>query len=51
MIYHASHLLIIEYVCGHWRGYNIRHKSVLRQITHKVSCLCPDCREVAEFAT
>lgn len=51
MIYHSSHLLIIEYVCGHWRGYNIRHKSVLRQITQKVPCLCPECREAAEFAT
>jgi len=51
MIYHSSHLLIIEYSCSHWRGWNIKHKSVLRKITQKVPCLCPDCRIEAEFAT
>jgi len=38
------HLLIIEYRCGHWRGYNVKHRSPLRFIVQKVPCDCPRCR-------
>jgi hypothetical protein len=44
MIYHSSHLLIIEYRCGHWRGYNVKHRCPLRFIVQLVPCDCPGCR-------
>ena len=44
---YRSHLLIIEYACSHWIGFNVFHRCSVRQITQKVPCLCPDCQEAA----
>jgi len=43
MQYYSSHLLVLEYSCGHWQGFNVQHKSEHRMITQQADCLCAEC--------
>ena len=45
---HRYHLLIIEYACGCWHGYNVHHRCAVRQITQRVPVMCPTCQEKGE---